>query len=130
MKRAVHTVRLENLRSIASRFGSHAALAKRLGKSKGWVSQLIGVNPTTPVSERIARDVEEKLGLTEGVLDQGQVVAANYLPTLSAADLAREVALARQVGRLVEDFLLSSPVDREQILLAASRAANRSTNEA
>jgi hypothetical protein len=126
MKRAVHAVRLENLRRVASRFGSHAALAQRIGKSKGWHSQLVGINPTTPVSEKIASEVEERLGLAEGVLDQASVSLVAPAFMSPASGLTSEAVLAREIGRLVEDFVLSSPEYREQILLAASRAAGRS----
>lgn len=62
-------VRRRNLRTLAEKEGA-AKLAELLGHSNpSFMSQMIGPNPTRPVSELTARKIEEQLGLAVGHLD-------------------------------------------------------------
>lgn len=63
-------VRRAKLRRIAERdFRSKAAFAKAIDKSPAYVNQLIGPNPSRPITRSAAREYEEKLGLKAGELD-------------------------------------------------------------
>lgn len=68
--RAVLDVRRANLRTLADRYEGAAGLGRALGYTSGsYISQMIGLVPSRPVSEAIARTVESKLGLPAGWLD-------------------------------------------------------------
>lgn len=62
--------RRKNLRIVVEQFGGAAATAKLLGHAnRTFLPQLIGPNPRRDISERLARSIEEKLGLQLGALD-------------------------------------------------------------
>ncbi len=66
----VYRIRRENLHTIARQWGGPTSLAKKLGHSNGsYLAQLIGPNPSREVSEKVAREIEAKLGLPLGWLD-------------------------------------------------------------
>jgi hypothetical protein len=67
----VFRVRLENLRRIISANfnGNKAALARALDNDRSFIVQLAGDNPTRVIGEKLARDIEVKLGLVSGWLD-------------------------------------------------------------
>jgi hypothetical protein len=63
--------RARNLRTLAQTHGGFAALARQLGYSNhSALSHLAGKNPTRPISETVARRIENKLGLPRGMLDE------------------------------------------------------------
>jgi len=72
----VYRVRIANLQALAAWYGSQGQLARALGIAPAQLSQMIGANPSRPVTERAARDFEQKLGLDLGALDlmKGQSV--------------------------------------------------------
>lgn len=66
----VYRTRRENLRRLAVEWGGPTSLAKKLGHSNGsYLAQLIGPNPSREVSEKTARDIEQRLGLPLGWCD-------------------------------------------------------------
>ncbi len=66
----VYDKRRENLRSIIRTWGGSSSLAKKLGHSNGsYLAQLAGPHPTRDVSEKVAREIERKLGLALGWMD-------------------------------------------------------------
>jgi phage repressor protein C with HTH and peptisase S24 domain len=66
-----HATRLENLRRLAAALGGPTQLSYKLGYANGsYLAQLAGPNPTRPVGEKVARDIEAKLGLPAGWMDQ------------------------------------------------------------
>ena len=66
----VYAVRRANLKTLAQQWGGPASLARKLGHSNpSYLAQLIGPNPTREVSEKVARDIESKLGLPIGWMD-------------------------------------------------------------
>lgn len=69
----VYETRRQNLRTLSRQWGGPTSLAKKLGHSNGsYLAQLIGPRPSREVSEKTAREIEAKLGLPLGWLDQGQ----------------------------------------------------------
>jgi plasmid maintenance system antidote protein VapI len=62
-------VRIANLQVLAEHFGSGADLARRLGVTASYVTQLCGPTPTRGITEDTAREIEEKLGLKSGWMD-------------------------------------------------------------
>lgn len=68
--RSVYDTRRENLRKLTHQWGGPTSLAKKLGHANGsYLAQLAGPNPSREVSERVAREIETKLGLPANWLD-------------------------------------------------------------
>lgn len=61
--------RLKNLLKLIDRYGGASALAKELGVTIAYISQMKSGNPSFPIGERASRKIEEKLGLEVGWLD-------------------------------------------------------------
>lgn len=83
--------RREALRRYVEDHGGPTSVAKALGYSNGsFLSQLIGPNPIRPFTEKVARKIEEKLGLAPGYLDRAydvQEIRAQYLvPSMSCVE--------------------------------------------
>lgn len=66
----VYAARRANIRVLVKQNETVAKLGVRLGYSNGtFISQLTGEPPRRTVSEKVARDIETKLGLARGWLD-------------------------------------------------------------
>ncbi len=61
--------RVMNLRAVAARYEQQSDLAKALDWTPSYLSQLIGPNPSRPITERTARSIEQTLKLAPGLLD-------------------------------------------------------------
>lgn len=75
---SVYETRRANLRRLTRQWGGPTSLAKKLGHANGsYLAQLIGPHPTREISEKVARDIEGRLGLPLGWIDteQGDVPA-------------------------------------------------------
>ena len=67
---SVYETRRGNLRLLVKEWGGPTSLAKKLGHTNGsYLAQLIGPNPSREISEKVAREIEGKLGLPLGWLD-------------------------------------------------------------
>lgn len=67
---SVFEIRRDNLRRLMAQWGGPTSLAKKLGHSNGsYMAQLAGPHPTRDVSEKVAREIELKLGLPDGWMD-------------------------------------------------------------
>jgi len=78
---AMQDVRRENVRRYVNENGGPTTVAKRLGHSNGsYLVQMVGPNPTRPVTEKSARAFEAQLGLPAGKFDEPVVQTAVTLP--------------------------------------------------
>ena len=69
--KSVYELRRDNLRKLQVEWGGPTSLAKKLGHSNGsYIAQLIGPHPSREISEKVAREIESKLQLPVGWLDQ------------------------------------------------------------
>lgn len=69
--RSIYDTRRDALRQLMQTWGGPTSLAKKLGHSNGsYLAQLAGPHPSREISERVAREMETKLGLPLGWLDQ------------------------------------------------------------
>jgi transcriptional regulator with XRE-family HTH domain len=100
--------RIQNMRTLAARYETQADLAKALGWTPSYLSQLVGPNPSRTLTDRSARWIEAELKLPSGVLDQEvspmqtlqslhtgktEVVSADLLDNVMVAvDTAMELA--------------------------------------
>lgn len=102
--------RRENLRKLVDDWGGPASLSRKLGYSNGsYLAQLVGPNPRREVGERLARSIEEKLGLPTLWLD-GQPKAAPRINDDLLAQCLQSVAVA------IEESKRKIPSDRQATL--------------
>jgi hypothetical protein len=67
----VYKTRRENLRKLMTEWGGPTSLSKKLDHSNGsYLAQLAGPHPSREVSEKVAREIEGKLSLPLGWMDQ------------------------------------------------------------
>ena len=99
--------RVANLRAVAARYEYQDDLARDLGWTASYLSQLIGPNPSRAVSERTARSVEQKLKLEPGYLDSEgpapEVAAAVSGDLLDSVMLTVDSALRALGWKLTEE---------------------------
>jgi len=75
--RSIMDARRERLRQYVTDHGGPTSVAKALGYSNGsFLSQLIGPKPSRPFTEKVARSIEEKLGLAPNWLEGAPIVIA------------------------------------------------------
>jgi len=68
--KSVYEIRRENLRKLFATWGGPTSLSKKLGLSNGsYLAQLAGPNPSREISEKVAREFEGKLKITQGWMD-------------------------------------------------------------
>lgn len=85
----LHEIRRENLALLIKRFGSQAKLAELIGIEPPFISQInTGIRN---MGERFARDIEQKLNLPHGAMDQPGLEQG------SARDLATLQAIISEV---------------------------------
>jgi hypothetical protein len=103
---SVYQTRRENLRGLTVQWGGPTSLAKKLGHSNGsYLAQLVGPNPSREISEKVARDIEARLKLPIGWLDQEH---ATNGPAIDDAILA---ACVRAVAAEIRDAGLNPNPD-------------------
>lgn len=91
----VYEQRRDNLRELIRTWGGPTSLAKKLGHSNGsYIAQLAGPHPSREVSEKVARELETKLGLPLGWLDGEHNGNARQLDDSVLSDCVRAVAAA------------------------------------
>lgn len=100
----IYDIRLQNLRDLVRQWDGSTRLAKRLGYSNAsYIVQLAGPNPRRTVSEKVARDMEEKLRLPPRWLDEPH--ADSHVPMNDAflSDVVRVVMMCiRDEGRALD----------------------------
>lgn len=93
--RSIYELRRDNLRELMRTWGGPTSLAKKLGHSNGsYLAQLGGPHPSREISEKVAREMEGKLGLPLGWLDQEHNGNARALDDSALSDCVRAVAAA------------------------------------
>ena len=93
--RSVYETRRDNLRGLMTQWGGPTSLAKKLGHTNGsYIAQLVGPNPSREISEKVARDMEAKLGLPIGWLDKERADVARQVDDETISACVRAVAAA------------------------------------
>jgi phage repressor protein C with HTH and peptisase S24 domain len=124
----MNNIRIINLQNIVSdRFNSWTQLAEAIGKHQSYISELR--NEKRPFTEKIARDIEEKLDLPRGYLDKnhsdndelepGTFRIAEYNVKLSAG-LGEEVIHPENIKRyhtFNEEFLTDFRVKKNNLAI-------------
>lgn len=126
-------VRRDNLRTIAKDLGGASVLAEKTGKSEGQISHLIGRNAKKPIRVRLARQIEDKLGLAAGYLDRvhglnekllkivRQQVDEALRESRTKLSEARRDEIITLSYKLEAEFGVGSDVIRDFVLIAARR---------
>jgi hypothetical protein len=85
-------IRRNRLRELIRKWGGPGTLAKKLGYTSGsYLAQIAGPNPTRDISEDVARDIEGKLGLSNGWLDKEADTPAGDVNAPLVAEVLRIV---------------------------------------
>lgn len=110
--KSIYDIRRENLRALMKTWGGPTSLAKKLGHSNGsYLAQIAGPHPRRDISEKVAREIETKLGLALGYMDQ----AHERVPGKPQnGDIS---ACVRAVGSVLRDAGLKSDPDRYAMLV-------------
>lgn len=91
--KSVYDLRRNNLRGLMSQWGGPTSLAKKLGHANGsYLAQLAGPSPSREISEKVAREMEGKLGLPIGWFDQGHAGNGRQVDDETLAACVRAVA--------------------------------------
>jgi len=93
--KSVYHIRRENLRKLMNEWGGPTSLSKKLGHSNGsYLAQLVGPHPSREVSEKVAREIETKLGLPSNWLDQDHNGHGRQIDDAALGECVRAVAAA------------------------------------
>ncbi len=91
--KSIYEIRRDNLRALMKTWGGPTSLAKKLGHANGsYLAQIAGPHPRREISEKVAREIEEKLGVALGWMDQAHERTPGKLNDKALADCVRAVA--------------------------------------
>lgn len=89
----IYDTRRENLRSLIGQWGGPTSLSRKLGHSNAsYLAQLAGPKPSREVSEKVAREIESKLGLPASWMDQHHAGGGQTLDDELLAECIKTVA--------------------------------------
>lgn len=96
----IYDTRRQNLRALIREWHGPTSLSRKLGHSSGsYIAQLAGPRPSRDVSEKVAREIEGKLGLPIGWMDREHADAGVALDERALSDAVRIVtACLRDAG--------------------------------
>lgn len=119
-------IRRTNLRKLMEQWGGPTSLAAKLGHSNGsYMAQLAGPHPTRDVSEKVARDIENKLQLPPGWMDKPHKGVPGQPDTDALIEV---VAMVRDVLD-VEDVKASKAKFAEIVNLVYERTQETNADE-
>lgn len=97
---SIYDTRRANLRNLITQWGGPTSFSKKLGHSNGsYVAQLAGPHPSREISEKVAREIESKLGLPIAWMDQDHANGGHHLDDQALSECVRAVAtVLRDVG--------------------------------
>lgn len=97
---SVYEIRRENLRALSRQWGGNTSLSRKLGHANGsFIAQLAGPRPSREVSEKVAREIEAKLSLPAGWMDQPHAAGESSLnDEVLAQCVAAVVTCLRDAG--------------------------------
>ena len=107
--------RRDNLRRLVSSQGGSATFLKNIGYTKGWLSQLIGKTQDREISEKVARETEHKVGISQGALDI-EVITNSKL----AADC--EVNIAKTLNENLRNLMTHRGVNQAELARRSNMA--------
>lgn len=89
----IYEIRRVNLRALIGQWGGPTSMSRKLGHANGsYIAQIAGPNPSRDISEKTAREIEGKLGLPLGWMDQDHPTTEQKLNDQALTDVVRAVA--------------------------------------
>jgi hypothetical protein len=89
----VYDTRRENLRRLIGQWGGPTSLSRKLGHANGsYLAQIAGPRPSREISEKTAREIETKLGLPAGWMDQDHPAGGQPLNDQALTEVVKAVA--------------------------------------
>jgi hypothetical protein len=79
------------LREIAQEVGGTIKLANLLDKNPTQISHIIGTNSTKNIGDKLAADIEKKLGLQKGGLDSSKNLAISDVEANATGEMASSI---------------------------------------
>ncbi len=79
--KTIEQIRVENVRREKKKVGKNSVLADLLEMNESLLSKYTGTNPSKKIGDTVARDIEKKLGLELGWLDNVHESDAEQPPT-------------------------------------------------
>jgi len=102
--KSVYDTRRENLRSLIGQWGGPTSLSRKLGHTNGsYLAQLVGPNPSREISEKVAREMETKLGLPIGWMDASHPSDGQRLNDQALTEVVKAVATVLRDASLRPD---------------------------
>jgi len=90
---SIYDTRRENLRKLIGQWGGPTSLSRKLGHANGsYIAQIAGPRPSREISEKTAREIESKLGLPVGWMDQDHPAGGQQLNDQALNEVVRAVA--------------------------------------
>ena len=90
---SVYETRRVNLRALVNQWGGPTSLSRKLGHSNGsYLAQLAGPRPSREISEKVAREIEGKLSLPVGWMDQDHPSGGQQLNDQALTEVVKAVA--------------------------------------
>jgi hypothetical protein len=126
MPLTIEQIRHLNARLLVDEAGSQSKFAERMEQSRQQVSHYASRTPIKNIGSALARRIEVTFQRPIGWMDRPNGPPL-YRPVPQAPQPRTKIpaALAKQIERLVEDFLVAAPVERAAIVARAARAARR-----
>jgi len=91
--KSVYDTRRTNLRTLINQWGGPTSLSRKLGHSNGsYLAQIAGPRPSREISEKVAREIEHKLGLPIAWMDQDQPAGGQHLNDQALTEVVKAVA--------------------------------------
>jgi hypothetical protein len=91
--RTIYDIRRDNLRTLMGQWGGPTSLSRKLGHSNGsYIAQIAGPNPSRQISEKVAREIEAKLELPLGWMDQEHAPVPDALDDQGLTECVTAVA--------------------------------------
>jgi hypothetical protein len=89
----VYETRRVNLRALINQWGGPTSMSRKLGHANGsYIAQIAGPHPSRDISEKTAREIESKLGLPVGWMDQDHPASGQQLNDQALTEVVRAVA--------------------------------------
>jgi hypothetical protein len=106
----ISEIRRKNLRGLAGTSSSTEEFSNRIDRTPNQLSQIIGKTPTRNIGGRLARSIEEKLGIADGWMDQnhnsGTRAAPAWIPPFVKIEQIPEfISNPKSVFELTSDNL-------------------------
>jgi hypothetical protein len=101
---SIYDTRRTNLRALIGQWGGPTSLSRKLGHANGsYIAQIAGPRPSREISEKVAREIEAKLGLPVAWMDQDHPTGGQQLNDQALTEVVKAVATVLRDANLRPD---------------------------